>query len=100
MSAITDIFVFSGDDVSRGKAGWREGECYVAEIRRVCRLHSPVFLQDMRRHRIIKTSAFVRRNMQGVGLAATEYWPYLYEMILERNPGAAERLKVLRPDRL
>jgi len=29
---------------------------------------------------------FVRGNMQGRGLLASEYWPYLYSIIHERNP--------------
>jgi hypothetical protein len=100
VSAITDVFIFAGEAVSRGDADWRDGECYAGEIHRMCRLASPLFLEDMRRHRIVQTASFVRRNMQGVGLMATEYWPYLYEMILERNPEAAEHLTALSPDRL
>ena len=68
--------------------------------RRICRLASPLFLDDMRRHKVLQTASFVRRNMQGVGLSATEYWPYLYNMILERNPAVAKALNRLRPDRL
>lgn len=37
--------------------------------------------------------------MQGVGLLATEYWSYLYDMILERNPATVKQLRNLRPDR-
>jgi hypothetical protein len=100
VSAITDVFVFSGNEIHRGRAGWREGETYAGETRRICRLESPVFLDDLRKHRVLKTASFVRRNMQGVGLLATEYWPYLHDMILERNPALGKRLNQLRPDRL
>lgn len=100
VSAITDVFVFSGEDVLRSGAGWRDGECYGGEISRLCHLESPVFLQDLRRHRVIQTASFVRRNMQGVGLLATEYWPYLYEMILERNPAVAKSLRAVAPEKL
>jgi hypothetical protein len=100
ISAITDIYVFSGDCTSRGEALWREGDCYAGEISRLCRLASPLFLADLRRHKVIQTASFVRRNMQGVGLAATEYWPYLYDMILDRNPVVLRQLQALRPDRL
>jgi len=100
VSAITDIFIFSGDHLSRCDAGWRDGDCYAGEIRRICKLSSPLFLEDMRSHRVVRTASFVRRNMQGVGLMATEYWPYLYEMILERNPAIRKQLTYLRPDRL
>jgi len=98
--AITDIFTFSGDDIGRGRAGWREGEAYFGMIKRICRLRSPVFLNDLRKHRVLRTASFVRRNMQGVGLLATEYWPYLYDMIVERNPAVVKPLSRLRPDRL
>ena len=100
VSAITDVFCLEGDDKVRAGAGWREGEAYFGAIRRICRLEAPVFLDDLRRHRILKTASFVRRNMQGVGLLATEYWPYLFDMILERNPAVAKMLSRLRPDRL
>ncbi len=100
VSAITDVFVFSGNDLARDGAGWREGEAYFGEIRRICHLVSPVFLDDLRKHRVIKTASFVRRNMQGVGLLATEYWSYLHDMILERNPAASKKMKQLRPDKL
>jgi hypothetical protein len=98
--AITDVFTFSGNEISRGQAGWRDGECFHGEISRVCSLSSPVFLSDLRQHKVLRTASFVRRNMQGVGLQATEYWPYLYEMIIERNPAAAKDLRRFRPERL
>jgi hypothetical protein len=100
VSAITDVFVFSGEELERAGAAWREGECYGGEIRRICKLASPVHLEDLRRHRVIQNASFVRRNMQGVGLRATEYWPYLYEMITERNPAVARELRILRPEAL
>ncbi|MBN2496603.1 MAG: hypothetical protein JXR96_18585 [Deltaproteobacteria bacterium] len=98
--AITDVFTFSGDGLARNSAGWRDGEAYFGQIKRVCRLRSPVFLDDLRKHRVLKTASFVRRNMQGVGLLATEYWSYLYEMILERNPAMEKPLRNVRPERL
>ena len=100
LSAITDVFIFSGNEKVRDVAGWRDGEAYFGEIRRLCRLASPVFLNDLRNHKVLNTAPFVRRNMQGVGLQATEYWHYLYGMILERNPAISKRLSRLRPDRL
>jgi len=100
VSAITDGFTFSGDKISRGRAGWRNGESYFGEITRICRLDSPVFLTDMRRHKVLQTASFMRRNMQGVGLLATEHWPYLFEMILERNPASAGDLRMLSPEKL
>lgn len=72
---IKDIFVLDGN-LEIGKASWRQGKCYYGFIRRVCNLDSPIFLEDLRHHKILKTAYFVRRNMQG-NLNATEYWPYL-----------------------
>ena len=100
VSAITDVFVFSGNHLIWDLARWRDGMTCRGEIRRLCRLASPVFLDDMRTHRVLKTASFVRRNMQGKSLQATEYWPYLYDMILERNPAVRTRLSRLRPDKL
>ena len=96
VSAMTDVFVFAGSDIARG----REGETYCGQIRRICHLGSPVFLDDLRKHRVLKTASFVRRNMQGVGLLPTEYWPYLHDMIMERNPALSKRLNQLKPDKL
>ena len=98
--AITNVFIFSGNELVRGQAGWRDGKCFAGEISRVCKLPSPIFLSDLRQHKVIQTASFVRRNMQGIGLRATEYWPYLYEMIVERNPAAAKDLRRFRPEQL
>jgi len=100
VSAITDVFVFSGNEITRGRAGWRNGECYGGEIHRICKLASPIFLDDLQKHKILKTASFTRRNMQGVSLLATEYWTYLYDMIMERNPTVIKRLNKSRPDKL
>ena len=94
--AIHDVFTLAGP-LQPSKAAWRDGDCYGGEIKRVCRLESPVFLDDMRNHRVIKTSSFVRCNMQG-NLHATEYWPYLYEMITRRNPAVLAKLRKYAPE--
>ena len=95
---IHDVFTLT-TTLRRGHAGWRDGECYHGTIKRVCRLESPIFLDDLRSHRVIKTSSFIRCNMQG-NLHATEYWPYLYEMIVKRNPGVRAKLLKHAPERL
>jgi hypothetical protein len=94
---IHDVFTLT-TALKRGNAGWRDGDCYAGKIKRVCRLESPIFLDDLRNHRIIKTSSFVRSNMQG-NLHATEYWPYLYEMIVSRNPSVRAKLAKYAPER-
>ena len=97
---ITDVFRYSGHEITRGKAGWREGEAYGGQIDRVCKLDGPVFLSDMRNHRALRTAPFIRRNMQGQGLLASEYWPYLYTMICERNSGCRKALAKYAPERM
>jgi hypothetical protein len=98
--AITDLFAFTGKALRRETADWREGDCFAGEITKICRLSSPVFLSDLRQHKVLQTASFVRRNMQGIGLQATEYWPYLYDMIVERNPAAGKALRTFRPEYL
>jgi hypothetical protein len=95
---ISDIFVLAGE-LKRGKADWRKGECYGGQIERICSLDAPIFLEDMRNHRILRTSSFIRSNMQG-NLLVSEYWPYLYEMIVTRNPPVRKLLSEYAPDRL
>lgn len=49
-------------------------------------MDAPVFLSDLRNHKVLRTSSFVRQSMQGRGLLVSEYWPYLYAMLYDRNP--------------
>jgi hypothetical protein len=104
-ACIQDIFRLTSG-VRVGRAGWRkhvkEGKWtkpsdYYAEGRRVCRLASPLFLEDMRGDRILRTANFVRGSMQGRP-NASEYWPYLYDRIVRRNSAVAARLKRYAPD--
>jgi hypothetical protein len=95
---ITDIFVLSSG-LTKGKAAWRKGHCYYGTIKRVCKLDSPLFLDDFRNHKVLKTSSFMRRNMQGNQLVS-EYWHYLYDMIINRNPSLKKALAKYAPDRL
>jgi hypothetical protein len=96
--SINNLFVVVGEK-SRGKASWREGDCYYAKIKRLCDLKSPIFLDDMRNHKILRTSSFIRSNMQGNKLVS-EYWPYLYEMIVSRNPDVKKNLRDFAPENL
>lgn len=32
--------------------------------------------------------------------APMEYWPYLYEMILERNPAVGKKLRSISPEKI
>ena len=97
--AVTDVFRYAGHALTVGEAGWREGNCFAGEIKRVCTLDSPIFLSDFRNHKVLKTASFVRANMQGTGgLLVSEYWPYLHSMIHERNPKARKTLARYTPE--
>ncbi len=92
---IKDIYVVTGDKFVR-KASWRKGDCYAAPIKRLCNLDSPIFLEDFQKHRVLKTASFIRRNLQG-NLHVSEYWSYIYEMIVKRNPKIIKLLKKYQP---
>jgi hypothetical protein len=98
--SITDIFCFAGHQLRRGSAGWRAGDAYYGRIERICTLESPIFLDDLRRHKVLRTASFVRRNMQGRGLLVSEYWPYLHSIIYERNPKIRKALVNYAPERV
>lgn len=96
--SIRDIFLFTGE-LRRADADWKDGECYGGAIEKVCELDSPIFLDDFRQHRILKTASFVRKNMQG-NLLVSEYWPYLYQMIISRNTNLEKTLSKYDPEKL
>ena len=96
--SISEIFKFTGE-LDRGDAEWRDGKCYFGRIERICNLDSPIFLDDLRNHKILKTASFVRRHMQG-NLLVSEYWTYLYEMIIKRNPKVKRILSKYAPESL
>lgn len=89
-SKIEDIFTLAGS-LSRGKAGWRQGDCFHGQVRRISKLTTPILLKELRSDRHLRSASFVRRNMQG-NLKVTEYWPELYRMIISRNPAASSQL--------
>ena len=93
--SISNVFV-AEDRSQKVTAGWREGKDYMGPIRRVCRLKAPVFFEDLQRHRVVSTAHFVRGQMRGRP-NATEYWPYLYEMIVKRNPAVEPKLRRFAP---
>lgn len=95
---ISDIFTLESE-LTTGKADWREGNCYHGKIKRLCHLPSPLFLDDLKNHRVLKTSSFIKKNMQG-NLLVSEYWPYLYDMIVSRNANVRKSLKKYTPENL
>ncbi len=94
---IQDLFTLTGR-VHKVNAGWKSGKDYMAPIRRVCQLKSPIFLEDLRQDQILRTSPFIRANMQGRP-NATEYWPHLLDRIIKRNPSVRTKLKKYAPER-
>jgi hypothetical protein len=92
---IKDLF-YLADNVFLAKGKEWEGDPS-AYIRRVCHLDAPIFLEDLQNHRILKTAGFIRASMQG-RKKATEYWPYLYDMIIKRNPSLKKILKKYSPE--
>ena len=95
---IKDIFKLV-NNVSLVNAEWKDGKDYMGPIRRVCQLKSPIFLEDMKRDRILQTASFVRGSMQGRP-KATEYWPHLFDMIIRRNPSVKKTLAKYDPEKL
>ncbi len=95
---IRDIFVLTGP-VKYVPAKWKTGKDYMAPTRRVLALKAPVYLEDLRQHRILRTAPFVRGSMFGRP-NATGYWPFLYDLIVGRNPPARRVLSKYRPEKL
>jgi hypothetical protein len=100
--SITDLFLVIDSSLKPGKPGWKDdGKANFGRIQRLCSLDSPVFLSDMRHHKVLRTAPFIRANMQGRGgLLVSEYWPYLYAMLGERNPKHRRTLAKFAPEKL
>jgi hypothetical protein len=78
------------------KAGYREGKDFMANIRRVCTLESPIYLRELRQNPILKTAGFVRGDMRGRA-RVSDHWPELYAMIIARNPSVRRTLGPTHP---
>ncbi len=95
---IKHIFIAT-DRSQKVTAGWKKGKDYMGPIRRVCHLKAPIFMEDLGNHRVLSTAGFVRSQMQGRP-NATEYWPYLYDMIVKRNPSVEPKLRKFAPAKM
>lgn len=84
---------------SRCDPAWRDGTCMAGQFRIICRLKAPVFLEDLRSHRVLGTAGFVRGRLQG-NRDVTQYWPYLYDLMVSRNPKIRKQLANFAPERL
>lgn len=87
------------DRAAKRKAVWKEGLDFMAPMRKVYELKAPIFLEDLKSHRVLRTASFVRANMQG-RQNAMEYWPFLYDIIIRRNPAAKSRLRRFAPEEI
>ncbi len=96
---ISDIFILVSDVKLYLEAEWKKGKDYMGDVRRICKLKDPIRLDDLRKHEVLKTSSFVRSCMRGRA-RVTEYWPYLYDMIIKRNRDVMKQLQKYSPDRL
>ncbi len=96
---IKDIFILTEHAKLKKRPGWKDTPDSMANIRRVCKLASPIFLSDLRNHKVLGTSLIVRSGMQGRH-CLSQYWPDLYQQIVERNPSLKRVLFKYSPDRI
>lgn len=95
---VRSIFRVTGN-VKHERAGWRPGMDYSAPVRLVCPLKSPLFWEDFQNDRILRTASFVRGMMRGRP-NVTEYWPYLYNLVVRKNSSVKRKLAKYAPERL
>jgi hypothetical protein len=94
-ACIKDIFSLK-EGARYVRANWKKGMEYSAEMERVCSLKAPLYLKDFQQNQILSTAGFVRGFFQGRH-KITQYWPYIYEMILNRNPSLRKTLHNFDP---
>jgi len=97
-NCIRDIFRLAGR-VTHCRADWKPGKDWMAPVRRVCTLKSPVHLSDLQQHRVIRDAGFIRGSMRN-RYKASEYWPEIHRLIVARNPSLVSKLQKYGPDRL
>lgn len=90
-SCVADIFELD-EDVRLQTAGWKSGKDWMAAVHRIARLRRPLRWAEIRRHGTLQSSSFVLANMQGRH-CATEFWPVLKELILQRNRKLSRALR-------
>lgn len=97
-SFVRDVFRLAGP-VEYVRAGWKPGNDWMGPIRRVCTLKAPIHLSQLREHRVVKDAGFVRGSMR-CRFRATEYWPELFRMIVDRNRTVRRALVRFEPSRV
>ena len=91
---IQHIFVLK--DRASKEAGQRDCR---AHIKRICELKAPLYYEDMQRSPFLRTAGFLRARIQGKP-CVTEHWPYIYDLIIRRNPSLKNTLKKYAPGNL
>jgi hypothetical protein len=86
-------------DVAPGRASYKPGTGYFADIRRVCRFNAPIHLSQLQEHPVLRTSGFVRGNIRGA-YKITSDWPQVYRVLTDRNPSCRNDLDPYGPGRL
>ncbi len=86
-------------EVIRGRAAYKQGFGYFANIRRVCEFDAPIHWSQLKAHPVLRTSAFVRGCIRGP-FKITPDWPEMYRALTERNPSCRTELEPFGPTRL
>ena len=75
----------------RGYSGY--GNCKI-----LCHLKNPIALKDIKRHKELKRTSLAKQQFyQGMNNELTPYWPYVYELIIDRNSNVRKILKTFTP---
>jgi len=97
-SCIKEIFVLSGP-VKYLKARWKPGKDYFGRIKMLCALKDPVYFEQLRKHKTLRTASFVRGSMRGRP-RVTAHWQEVHDLIISKNPGLRKKLTEYSPSRL
>jgi hypothetical protein len=69
------------------------GKCRI-----LCHLEKAITMDDLRRHKELRNSAMVKSTFfLGPNKELTPYWPYLFQLIIDRNHGLRRLLKRYAP---
>lgn len=98
-SFIGDLFVIVSDVTRETHPGWRKKTDFMARIRRVATLGTPLTLHDITTDTVLKNAGWVKRGMVGRA-CVTHSWPRLYDLIVRANPSAKASLRKYAASRL
>lgn len=98
-SFISDLFVIVSDVTHETDPGWRKKPDFMANIRRVAKLGTPITLHDIGTDAVLRNAGWVKRGMVGRA-CITHSWPRLYELIVRANPSVKAAIRKYAPSRL